>query len=621
GYNDFRGIQREIIESIGAGRDTLGLMPTGGGKSITFQVPAMAREGVCIVVTPLIALMKDQVQQLRRRAILADAIHSGLTRDVIIRILENCILGNTKFLYIAPERISSELFLAKLQHINVSIIVVDEAHCISQWGHDFRPAYLGIARLRGIKPSAPVLALTATATERVVDDIMEHLAFREENVLRMSFERKNLAYIVCRAENKDAELLRIIRGTRGATIVYTRSRAGTKEVADKLIAEGIKATYYHAGLSHAERNIHQQQWHDGECAVMVATNAFGMGIDKPDVRAVVHMDCPDSPEAYFQEAGRAGRDGKPAYAVLLHTRHDTLALRRRTSKQFPPKETICDVYENLAYYFKVALGFGRGTTHVFDIDRFCTLYHFFPATVMPALRILQQAGYIVYDDDPDNKARLMFILERHELYQLDDLDPTEDKVVNALLRTYGGLFADFVNISEADLALLTGLDEHTVYVALKALHLREIIHFIPRRRTPYITYVTERIAKEELRFPKAIYEDRINQVKEHVEAIVRYASNDSVCRSRQLLAYFGEKAETDCGQCDVCVAQKTSKREKKTLYKEAENAIRTLLADREPHPLSELDTIPLRRNYISEALQRMSAEEEIVTSGGKIRLT
>ena len=420
GYDNFRGIQREIVESIGSGKDTLGLMPTGGGKSITFQVPALAMEGVCIVVTPLISLMKDQVDNLRRRGVMAAAVYSGMTRDEVVATLENCILGHTKLLYVSPERLASDLFRVKLGHMKVSFITVDEAHCISQWGYDFRPSYLQIAQLRDMKPGVPVLALTATATPEVVDDIQDCLRFSERNVFRMSFERSNLAYVVRTAQDKKQEMLHILRSVPGSAIVYVRSRRRCREVCDIITEAGIKATFYHAGLEHYEKDERQRQWHDDEVRVMVATNAFGMGIDKPDVRLVLHADCPNSLEAYFQEAGRAGRDGKKAYAVLLYNGHDERKMDKRIVEEFPDKQFIRDVYEHLAYFYQIALGDGRGHTFLFDITKFCQTFHHFSIQTNSALKILQRAGYIYYDMEPDAMARVRFLLDRDDLYRLDN---------------------------------------------------------------------------------------------------------------------------------------------------------------------------------------------------------
>jgi len=458
GYDDFRGIQQQIIESISLGRDTLGLMPTGGGKSITFQVPALALEGVCIVITPLIALMKDQIHHLRQRGILASAIYSGMEHDEIVRILENCILGRTKFLYVSPERLSSNLFVTKLRHMHVSFITVDEAHCISQWGYDFRPSYLEIANIRTLLPDAPVLALTATATPQVVDDICERLSLPGKSetskfhVYRMSFERKNLTYIVRNVPDKIHELVHILSITQGSAIIYVRSRRRSKEIAEYLNEAGLNATFYHAGLEHEIKDKRQREWQQDRIRIMVATNAFGMGIDKADVRLVIHYDCPDSIEAYFQEAGRAGRDGKQSYAVMLYNNSDSAKLAKRIDDTFPPKDYIRQVYEHLAYYFQIATGDGYGVVHEFNIDEFCQRFHHFPIRVHSALQILTRAGYIDYVEVPDQQARVRFRLERHELYRLNDSNPDEERVIIALLRNYGGLFSDFGYIDETFIA-------------------------------------------------------------------------------------------------------------------------------------------------------------------------
>lgn len=406
GYDNFRGIQADIIESIGSGKDTLGLMPTGGGKSITFQVPALAQPGLCLVITPLIALMKDQVRNLRDRGIKATAIYSGMTREEILIALDNCIFGNYKFLYISPERLGTEIFQLKLRSMKVSMITVDESHCISQWGYDFRPAYLQISEVRKLLPDVPVLALTATATPEVVKDIQERLAFRKENVFRMSFERQNLAYIVRRTENKAEELLHILQSVSGSAIVYTRNRKKTKEAALFLNANQITATFYHAGLNNEIKDQRQKSWLTGEHRVMVATNAFGMGIDKPDVRIVIHLDFPDSPEAYFQEAGRAGRDGQKAYAVLLYARNDQATLKKRIADTFPEKDYIRKVYEDINYYYQMAMGDGLGCTYAFNIDEFCHNFKHFPIQVDSALKILTRAGYLEYTDEQDNASRI-----------------------------------------------------------------------------------------------------------------------------------------------------------------------------------------------------------------------
>ena len=573
GYPDFRGIQRNIIESIASGRDTLGLMPTGGGKSITFQVPALAQEGVCIVITPLIALMKDQVLHLKERGILADAIYADKSRSEILQTLDNTIFGGVKILYVSPERLASEMFQTKLRHIHVSFITVDEAHCISQWGYDFRPSYLQIASIREMKPGIPILALTATATPEVVDDIQERLHFKEKNVFKMSFERKNLAYVVREAEDKQGEMIHILQSVGGSAIVYARSRKRTKEMAQLLSQQGITATFYHAGLDPDVKDQRQKAWQKDEVRVMCATNAFGMGIDKPDVRVVIHIDCPDSLEAYFQEAGRAGRDGQKSYAVLLYNKHDELKLCKRVDDTFPSKELIQDIYEHLAYFYQIGVGSGQGKTFEFDIEKFCVTYKYFPTKVDAALRILERSGYLHYEDNPDGKARVMFLLGRNDLYQLDQLAPSQDAVVTALLRSYGSLFVDLTYIDETMIARQAELTIQQVYFALKSLAARHIIQFIPRRKIPFISYTRDRVDGDKVVIPKEVWESRREQYEKRIKSMIRYAKNDEVCRSRQLLAYFGEENDRDCKQCDVCLADQAEEREKELRRKVAENQI------------------------------------------------
>ena len=590
GYEDFRGIQQEIIGSITNGHDTLGLMPTGGGKSITFQVPALAMHGVCVVITPLIALMKDQVAHLRHIGIQAAAIYSSMSHEEIITTLENAIFGGVKILYVSPERLGSELFQKKLSHMHVSFITVDEAHCISQWGYDFRPSYLEIRNLRKLKPEAPVLALTATATPEVIEDIQRQLDFQrpESNVFRMSYERKNLAYIVRRATDKDEQLLHILQSVEGCAIVYVRSRKRTKEIADLLIQNGITALNYNAGLDAEVRDERQEQWQNDQVRVMVATNAFGMGIDKSDVRLVIHMDCPDSLEAYFQEAGRAGRDGQKSYAVLLYNDHDRAKLTKRVSDTFPEKDYIYKVYEHLAYFYQLAAGDGYGLTKDFDIDLFCRSFKHFPLQVDSSLKILSRAGYLAYDENSDNNARVHILLSRNQLDRLNDLSENQNKVITTLLRNYGGLFTDYCFINEMLLAHQTGLTQPQIYMILKNLSDRHILHFIPHRKVPSITYLQRREETERIVIPPTVYEERKAQYQKRIEAVIQYADNDSVCRSRQLLRYFGETDSQDCGQCDVCLSHKDKTNAGNGLAK-AKESILYLLSDHQPHLITDME--------------------------------
>lgn len=619
GYPDFRGIQREIIESIAKGQDTLGLMPTGGGKSITFQVPAMAKNGVCIVITPLIALMKDQVQHLKERGILAEAIYTGMMRSEIIKILENCIFGDIKFLYVSPERLGSEIFQVKLRHINVSFITIDEAHCISQWGYDFRPSYLNIAKIRKLKPNAPVLALTATATPEVVDDIMEKLEFAKPNVFKMSFERKNLAYIVRECDDKQAEMVHILKCTEGSAIVYVRSRKHSKEIAKLLCDNGIKALFYHAGLESATKDERQKAWQQDEARVMVATNAFGMGIDKPDVKLVIHIECPDSLEAYFQEAGRAGRDGEKAYAVLLFNGYDERKLKTRIKDTFPEKDFIKDVYEHLAYYFQIGVGSGYGKTFSFEIDKFSFIYKYFPIRVDSALRILERSGYIHYVDNPDGKARLKFCIGRNELYLLDNLTPQQDNVVTALLRNYGGLFTDYVYIDESLIASICNISRQKVYTILKNLGARHILEFIPQSKTPYITYTQRREDGDRIIIPPSVWEERKEQYVKRINSVISYAKNDFICRSRQLLEYFGERTHKDCNQCDVCI-EKKHKDISKEKYQYIISKLQKILGDKKYHFIEELRDIPVDTKEIAKVVRFLIGENKLLVDGMKIAL-
>jgi len=622
GYDDFRGIQREIIESIGCGHDTLGLMPTGGGKSITFQVPALCSDGTCIVITPLIALMKDQVENLRRRGIRAAAIYSGLSREEIIVTLENCILGSTKLLYVSPERLSSEIFRTKLRHMRVSFITVDEAHCISQWGYDFRPSYLEIADIRKELPGIPVLALTATATPAVVQDIQDRLTISPSltgkptfNVFRMSFERKNLAYVVRHATDKREQLIHILNSVRGCAIVYARSRRRTKEVAELLNEAGISATFYHAGLDYVVKDERQRDWQQDKVRVMVATNAFGMGIDKPDVRLVIHIDCPDSIEAYFQEAGRAGRDGMKAYAALLYNEADKRKLDKRVSDTFPEKDYIKQVYEHLAYFYQIGVGSGYHATFEFNIDKFCHAFRHFPIQVDSALKILNRAGYIEYTEEQDNQARVMFTVSRNDLYRLENNSPNEEKVITALLRNYGGLFVDYNFIDESFIAQQCGLQPQQLYLILKSLGEKHIIHFIPQKKTPYVRYLQRREDMENVQIPPSVYEDRKVLFRERIQAMIDYATCDNVCRSRQLLRYFGETNSSDCHQCDVCLDHSRHKVSESVLTAEA-HAILELLDDGSPHPITDLRGIQLPVDKLNAALDYLLQEEYIFQQDG-----
>lgn len=619
GYPDFRGIQREIIESIGAGKDTLGLMPTGGGKSLTFQVPALAQDGVCIVITPLIALMKDQVEHLRHKGIAAAAIYSGMSRDAIVTTLENCIFGGVKLLYISPERISSDIFQIKLKHMKVSFITVDEAHCISQWGYDFRPSYLQIAVIRKLVPNVPILALTATATPDVIDDIQERLGFTEKNVFRMSFERKNLVYVVRQAEDKEAEMVHILQSIPKTAIVYCRSRKRTKEVAQLLMQYGISATWYHAGLEPAVKDQRQSEWQHDKVRVMVATNAFGMGIDKADVRVVVHMDCPSSLEAYFQEAGRAGRDGQKAYAVLLYNGHDNRTLQKRIEDTFPPKEYVQQVYEHLAYFYQIGVNSGEGCTFEFPIDKFCATFKHFPIRANAALILLQRAGYIDYEPNPDNNARVRFLLRRDDLYRLDSLSEKENDVVISLLRNYGGLFTDYGYVDESYIAQEAGLDRNQTYLVLVNLSKKRIIDFIPRKSIPLISYKRDRVDGSDVILDKSVYEERKEQFQKSINSVINYAQNDRVCRSRQLLYYFGEKKSVDCEQCDVCLSH--THHDDHNQQEEIKEKLLAMVADGERHHVTEVRQLDEDWDMVTKVMKELMDEEQLLMDGSYLILS
>ena len=619
GYDHFRGIQEDIIRSVGEGKDTLGLMPTGGGKSITFHVPPLAQEGLCLVITPLIALMKDQVRNLRERGIKATAVYSGMTREEILIALENCIFGNYKFLYISPERLGTEIFQIKLRSMHVSLITVDESHCISQWGYDFRPAYLKIADIRQLLPGVPVIALTATATPEVVKDIQERLQFRQENVFRMSFERKNLAYIVRHTEDKEGEMLHILQRVNGSSIVYTRNRKKTKEIAQLLNRNHITATFYHAGLSDETKDLRQKAWLKGEYRVMVATNAFGMGIDKPDVRLVIHADVPDSPEAYFQEAGRAGRDGMKAYAVLLFCPRDKITLKQRISDTFPEKDYIRKVYEDINFYYQMAMGDGLGCTFAFNLDEFCHNFKHFPVQTDSALKILTRAGYLEYTDEQDNASRIMFTLTKEELYRIHEQNADTEKLIRILLRTYTGLFTDYAYINEELLAKRSGLSRPQIYETLLFLTRQHILHYIPGKKTPYIIYTRERQETDRIYLSKEVYEERKESYRRRIEAMIEYAESENKCRSRMLLHYFGEKNEHNCGQCDVCLQHHHSGL-KQSQFDEISHQILALLKT-SPFSPQELKTqIQAPEEQVTKVIAYLLSEEIIHQENGRLLL-
>jgi len=557
GYDSFRPKQQEIIESVLAGHDTLGLLPTGGGKSLTFQVPALALPGLTLVITPLISLMKDQVDNLRQRDIRAAAIHSGLSHSEFKLAIDRARLGKIKLLYLSPEKLLSPTFCDTLRLFDVSLIVVDEAHCISQWGYDFRPSYLKIAEVRRLFPDAPVLALTASATPEVAMDIGRQLHFSDANIYVRSFERDNISYIVRYADHKEEMLTRVLRATSGSAIVYVRSRRRTRETALMLTEQGIPAEYYHAGLSPQEKDDKQNRWRNDQVRVMVATNAFGMGIDKPDVRTVVHIDLPSSLEEYYQEAGRAGRDGNPSYAVLIASPRDKATLTRRLNESFPDKEFIRRVYELAGNFVEVAVGSGYNHIYEFDLPLFCERFKLPPAPTLSALRLLTRAGYFEYVEQVETRSRVMITCTKSELYDVH-VDPVSDRVLEALLRSYTGLFADYVPISEELMADRLSITAEQVYQSMLTLRRAHALSYIPRSSTPYLYYTTSRELPKHVVLPRSIYEDMRGRMKTRLDAMRDYTFDSSRCRVMTMLRYFGERDAHPCGKCDVCRAKQPS---------------------------------------------------------------
>lgn len=619
GYQDFRPLQEDIIHSVCEGKDTLGLMPTGGGKSITFQVPAMTMDGICLVVTPLIALMKDQVDNLRKVGIKATAVYSGMAQQEIITQLENCIFGDYKFLYVSPERLKTDLFRIKLQAMKVCLLVVDESHCISQWGYDFRPSYLSIADIREDLPGVPVLALTATATPEVVKDIQQRLHFKGENVFKKSFIRTNLSYIVRHTDDKLKMLVHILKKEPGAAIVYVRNRQRTKEVALMLRGVGISADFFHAGLNREEKELRQNRWKKDECRVIVSTNAFGMGIDKSDVRVVVHLDMPGSLEEYYQEAGRAGRDGQRAYAVALCSNIDITKLKKRLSDEFPDRDLIGRVYDSLGNYCQVAMGFGLDTVHNFSLVDFCSAYKFSPLQAHHALKILDMAGYIEYTEEQENNSRLMFVVTRDELYSYPHQEGKTDDIVQCILRSYTGLFADYVYIDESVIATRTGFNRQDVYDTLIGLSKYRIVNYIPQKKTPLVIYTQTREEPRHLFIPRSVYEERKKRTENRISKVIDYIKEDRICRSRMLTYYFGEKDSRDCGCCDVCLAKSDSGLNNYTFNAIREALLEALangpmeavkLTETQPFPSDKLITVI---RFLAEHDERFSLEDGIVS--------
>lgn len=552
GFTSFRPMQEEIIESVVSGIDVVGLLPTGGGKSVTYQVPPVAGEGLCLVITPLIALMKDQVTRLKTMNIKAMAIHSGMTREEVEISLDNCLYGDYRLLYVSPERLQTPLFRARLPRFNFSLVAVDEAHCISQWGYDFRPSYLHIAEIREMmNEDVPFLALTATATPRVVDDIISRLKMKNPKVLRTSFRRPNITYVVREVEDKSTYVLRSLRKEQGSGIIYVNSRKRAKEVAEMLVANNIKADFYHAGLPQDMRDRKQTAWSAGESRVIVATNAFGMGIDKPDVRFVIHWDCPDSVEAYYQESGRAGRDGKPSFAVLLWSQDEKRKLADSVRIKFPPVERIKDVYEALCNFYQLPVGSGMNSVHDFDLWKFVSAFRFSVTETYNSLNFLQKEGYLEFTDEINNPSRVHFVVTRDDLYKFQVANEEYDRFIKLLLRTYSGMFSEFVPVNEENLAARSGLTREAIYQYFLRLSSQGIIHFIPGKKSPLVIFTEERLDRSHLRISPELYLKVKENYVDRVARITEYAENKTRCRPAFLTAYFGEETGR-CGLCDTC---------------------------------------------------------------------
>lgn len=558
GYESFRPLQEEIILSVLDGRDTLGILPTGGGKSITFQIPSLALDGLTLVVTPLISLMKDQVDNLRAIDIRAAYVHSGLSRSELRLALDRCRLGKVKMLYVSPEKLQSKSFIEEMRLFSVSMIVVDEAHCISQWGYDFRPSYLRLRNLRQLFPSVPVLALTASATPDVVDDIMRQLEFKSRNVFKRSFSRENISYLARYGDTKDQTLLKILRNTSGSGIVYVRSRRRTREIAEMLVKEGISADFYHAGLAIEDKNEKQDVWKSDRCRIMVATNAFGMGIDKPDVRVVVHYDLPSSLEEYYQEAGRAGRDGRPSFAVILASAHDKTRLARHISDSFPDKAFLRRVYDLACVFVGVGVGEGYGQVYEFNFNLFCSTFNLKTSMTRNALLLLTRAGAFEFTEEIQTQSRVMILVKKHDLYDLR-VSEDIDRVLQLILRSYTGLFADYVFINEVVIASRLGMTPQKVYEALLVLSKSHILHYVPRKSTPYVYFTQSRLEPKHVLFPREVYEEQKTRLERRVDAMKRFAFTTDRCRVAVMLEYFGEKMNEGCGSCDYCRSRRHSR--------------------------------------------------------------
>lgn len=610
-------MQREIIESLLSGQDTLALMPTGGGKSLTFQVPALAVEGLTIVITPLIALMKDQVDALRSRGISAVAVHSGMDQHRIELALDNCTFGDVKLLYVSPERIATDAFRLRLKRMNVRFVVVDEAHCISQWGYDFRPTYLRIAEIREFIPNATFLALTASATELVAQDIMRHLGFSEEHVLRASFARPNLSYVVRKDGNKYEQLMRVLRSVEGSGIIYAQTRELCEELCAKLKSDDVSASFYHAGLPVLERSIRQDEWRHNKIRVMVATNAFGMGIDKSDVRFVVHYSMCDTLEAYYQEAGRAGRDGKRSYALLIYDDNDISRSRRILELEYPPIEDIKHIYERVSNYLQVPIGDAQGASFAFNIHEFALRERIFPGRVRSALALLEQNGYMTLIEAHDEPAKMMFECSRDALYGVHAGGNDMDIMLRTLLRKYDGLFSRFRTINELEVAAEAGLSIERVHELMKVLWRMKVIRYIPANNSPLIYFDCERLPTKDIYISPETYTHRQEVMKQRFESMVEYVTSSDKCRSQLIEQYFGDRDAQTCGVCDTCLRKRRNKRSNTAL----EELIIEQLSDNSldiKELISRLNVAPER---IVEAVSKMLSSEKISMSEyGKLKI-
>jgi ATP-dependent DNA helicase RecQ len=611
GHSAFRELQEDIIQSVIDGNDTLALMPTGGGKSITFQIPALYKDGICIVITPLIALMKDQVKNLQEKGVKAVAIYSGMSKREIDYALENCVYDkNLKFLYCSPERLNTDIFKARVRQMNVSLLAIDEAHCISQWGYDFRPAYLKIAELREFLPNTPILAVTATATKKVTIDIQKKLLFKKENLLKKSFKRDNIVYLVREVDDKQKYLLKIINSINGTGIVYTRNRQRTKEVSELLQENNISSGFYHAGLSFEDRNNIQNSWKNGETRVIVSTNAFGMGIDKDNVRFVVHIDMPDNIEAYFQEAGRAGRDGKQAFAVLLYHPSDKKKLKQRINTTFPETDTIIKIYDALGNFFQIPMGFGKGMSFDFNMSKFAKLYKININILHNSLKILQNNGYIELSEEVNNPSRIMFIIQRDELYKYQIKNKLEDNFIRLLLRTYTGLFSNYQRINENVLANKLNVKLSNITELLIKLGRDKIISYIPRKKVPQIYFSAERLEKKAVTFNNSKYRLRKELYKESIESMLSYATTQK-CRSQQLLAYFNEDTSAPCEVCDICT-KRNSLGLKNYELDIISNDIKTVLQKTPLNIENLVDTVNKNNDKVIKVIQWLLDNEIII---------